>query len=111
MAALFRKAGPLIDAIGALLNQLEPHVMAAYRALLVFYKLIEPYHPDELLEALFGLFLAFFGGRLEKDKHWRFCGATRLIYKVWHKHKHKILTPLRSPHPTQPFDTNTTTKH
>ena len=65
VAELVRKLGPLIAALGAALNQLEPYVMQAYRAIMVAWKLIEPYHPEELGGAVFGLFLAFFGGRCD----------------------------------------------
>merc|ERR1739848_570877 len=62
LANVLQKLGPVLIALGNVLNAVEPYVERAIDGVSKGYELIKPYHPDEFVPALFGLFTAFFGG-------------------------------------------------
>ena len=56
------KAAPVIAQAVTLGEKALPYVQGAYARCLKFYKIIEPYHPEDLLPMLCGLIMCFFGG-------------------------------------------------
>jgi len=52
----------VIALIGMAFSLVAPVCNVVIAILSRFYKLLKPWHPDNLLEAVFGLFVAFFGG-------------------------------------------------
>jgi hypothetical protein len=75
---LFEKLTPLFVALGGAADTLMPYAEAAYAGGARLWAAAQPYHPDELFEAVFGLFLCFFGGRymitLAAIEAYKMCG-------------------------------------
>lgn len=62
LTQLSEKAGPVFRVIGGVLEQIEPFLEAVSVVVRQIWKVIEPYHPEDLLTAVYGLALVFFGG-------------------------------------------------
>lgn len=60
---LFEKLAPVFAAIGSAADVAAPHVERAWAGVVHVWALLQPYHPDELAEAVFGIFMCFFGGQ------------------------------------------------
>lgn len=56
------KAAPVLAGAAALLTALLPLLGRAYGAAQDVWAALEPYHPEDLLCVVFGLFMCFFGG-------------------------------------------------
>ena len=56
------KAAPVIAQAVTLGEKALPYIQGAYAKCNAFYKIIEPYHPEDLLPMLCGFVMCFFGG-------------------------------------------------
>lgn len=57
-----KRAAPILGAVKTLTIVAGPHVTRLCEVAAAGWKQLEPYHPEELLPAMFGLMLCFFGG-------------------------------------------------
>jgi len=81
VATLLQHSGPVLLQLGNIINIIGPKVAQFYAMLLTFWVSLQPYHPNELLPALFGLFMVFFGGHylttFAAIEAYRLCGWTQ----------------------------------
>ena len=56
------KAAPHIAKAVTLGEKAIPYIKAGYEKCQAFYKVIEPYHPEDLLPMFAGIVMCFFGG-------------------------------------------------
>lgn len=59
---LQESAGPFFVQLAALLEKLQPVIDQVSQTATKVWALLQPYHPHDLIPALYGLFLVFFGG-------------------------------------------------
>lgn len=91
------KAKPYLAKLLEFLNFIYPYLVLVYETISALYEKAKPYHVDSLGPALFGLFLAFFGGHfvvlIATVEAFRTCGWDRMkahltvIYKDLNKVK------------------------
>ena len=62
LVSMLEKAGPLLLALSQVVDKVEPYIMMVVNFAHSIWAKLQPYHPEELGGALFGCFLAFFGG-------------------------------------------------
>jgi len=78
---MIEKLMPFFHKIGDLVNWIVPKIEYAWEQLLVVKHKLDPYHPEELVNVFFGLFLIFFGGLyltlLATVEAYRMCGWTQ----------------------------------
>lgn len=81
LSPIVEKLMPVIHKIGDVINWLAPHLEFAWAKMLELKKRLDPYHPEELVDVFFGLFLVFFGGMyltlLATIEAYRMCGWTQ----------------------------------
>lgn len=78
LTELFQKLTPLFVALGNALDTVSPYVERGVSGAQRVWSQLAPYHPEELLEAVFGIFLCFFGGHyvvtLAAIEAYKLCG-------------------------------------
>jgi hypothetical protein len=78
LTELFQKLTPLFVALGNALDAVSPYVERGVNGAQRVWTQLAPYHPEELLEAVFGIFLCFFGGHyvvtLAAIEAYKLCG-------------------------------------
>lgn len=85
-----KAAGPYVDLVGTYLNIAYPYFVAYWNKLVVLYRIIEQYHPEEYLPMALGLVLAFFGGHfvalIAAVEAFKLCGweTTKRCLKLLH---------------------------
>uniref|UniRef100_A0A7S3JX97 Uncharacterized protein n=1 Tax=Aureoumbra lagunensis TaxID=44058 RepID=A0A7S3JX97_9STRA len=56
------KLAPIIALVGTILEVSVPYMIKIYNGLIKLYKILEPYHPEDMAYVFLGLCMAFFGG-------------------------------------------------
>jgi hypothetical protein len=78
LTELFQKLTPLFVALGNAADAVSPYVERGVAGAQSVWAKLAPYHPDELFEAVFGIFLCFFGGHyvvtLAAIEAYKLCG-------------------------------------
>ena len=78
MASTLQALAPVYDMAITVLTMMAPMMERTAAAALSLWTLVQPYHPDILIPAIFGLFLSFFGGTflltLACIEAYRMCG-------------------------------------
>jgi len=78
LSPIVEKIMPVINVLTNALNATWPYVQKAIAFVEEVQKKLEPYHPEELVNVFFGLFLVFFGGMyltlLATVEAYRMCG-------------------------------------
>mmetsp|Transcript_49469 Transcript_49469/g.112282 ORF Transcript_49469/g.112282 Transcript_49469/m.112282 type:complete len:340 (+) Transcript_49469:186-1205(+) len=92
------KAAPLIVTVWNGVEACIPFVLLAKAKLEELWELAQPYHPDDLMPALFGLAMVFFGGdfplliatmvAFKETGTWKSCG--RAMLDIWDEAKSVI---------------------
>mmetsp|Transcript_4448 Transcript_4448/g.7212 ORF Transcript_4448/g.7212 Transcript_4448/m.7212 type:complete len:340 (+) Transcript_4448:88-1107(+) len=91
---ILKKLGPLLITLGKIVDVIEPYFEKTFDFFHGIWVKLEPYHPEELIEAVFGIFLAFFGGHyvitLAAIEAYRMCGWSttyKYLKIIWDDYK------------------------
>jgi hypothetical protein len=75
---LFEKLAPVFSTVSHVADVLAPYAVSAWATGQRTWTALQPYHPEELFEAVFGIVLCFFGGRyvltLAAIEAYKMCG-------------------------------------